>query len=243
MLSATSYAFSHLETGFLLLVDVTSKIATVGTFIWAVLTLSQQRISAREAEAEKIEEKIVSFISKADFKLRRASARVLIYYLNLMKSYKETRTSKSVRPIIEEYLSALKISDLLDSEDEIEEYGSYTENIEGLKALYENLKFNPKIDTKLARRVSAGLNICINPPGYSLDFWQIIDLLTFVSNINVVDLPSLLESEPSELTDPHHRFHALFAYYFFYKKSFNLSVKIDGSLLVSELILDQPRSR
>lgn len=241
LIAATSYVYSMLENGFSSFVDIASKIATVGTFIWAALTLKGQRTTARESEAERVEGKIIDLLSSKDLKLRRTNARILIHYLDLMNSYSDTLASMVARPIIEEYLSTLKISDLLDVDDSFEDPSGFYCSIEGIKRSYENLKHNPKLDSRLEKRLRTGINIAIKPPGHCIDLWQIVDLLSFILNRDQAVIPSILDSPPSVLTDPHHRFAALFAYYHFYNNYSSISLKSDGALSVSEFILDQPR--
>lgn len=240
--SATSYMFNMLENGFSSFVDVASRIATVGTFIWAVLTLKGQRTAARELKAERLEEKIIGLLSSKDFKLHRPSARILIHYLGLMNSYSDTRAPITTRPIIEEYLSTLEIFNLLNIDNSLDSIPDYSAALNYIKQSYENIKRNPRLDSRLVQRLSAGSNSVINPPEHCISLCQIVDLIAFVLNKEKSVVSSTLESQPSALTDPHHSFPALFAYYYFYKNTPMLSFKSDGTLTVSELILDQARS-
>lgn len=235
--------FHMLESGFSSFVDVASKIATVGTFIWAVLTLKGQRTAARESEAERLEEKIIGLLSSKEFKIHRSSARVLIHYLDLINLYSDSQALKITRPIVEEYFSAIKISDLLDIEDSLENLSGYQATIDCVERSYENLQGNSRLDARLAQGLIPGINVVINPPEQCIDLWQIVDLLSFALNRDRSIVASVLESQLSALTDPHHRFPALFAYYNFYNGTPNISLKSDGTLTVSRLILDQPREQ
>ena len=239
--SATSYMFNMLENGFSSFVDVASKIATVGTFMWAVFTLNGQRTAARESEAERLEEKIIGLLSSKDFKLHRSSARILIHYLGLMSSYSDTRALITTRPIIEEYLSALEIFNLLNIENSLDSIPDYSAALDCIKQSYENIKRNPKLDSRLVQRLRAGGNHLINPPEHCISLCQIVDLLAFVLNREESVVVSILESQPSALTDPHHRFPALFAYYYFFNTQ-NISLKSDGAVTVSQIILPQARN-
>ena len=240
--SATSYMFCMLENGFSSFVDVASKIATVGTFIWAVLTLKGQRTAARELEAERLEEKIIGLLSSKDFKLHRSSASILIHYIGLINSYSDTRALITTRPIVEEYLSTLEVSNILNIDNPLDSISSYSSAVTCIKQSYENIQRNPRLDSRLAQRLIARVNIGINPPGHCMSLWQIVDLLAFVLNSEKSAVVSILESQPSALTDPHHRFPSLFAYYYFYDNTQYISFKSDGTLIVSGTILDQARS-
>lgn len=240
--AATSLVYSMLENGFLTFIDVASKIATVGTFIWAILTLSSQRKSSRELESEKIERKIVDLISAEDFRLRRSSARVLIYYIYSINSYSDTASFKNTKPIFEEYLAGLSIFDLLDIVGSIEKVDtSYAESIKIIKNSYEALGAHAKLDPRLVRTIAPDRNFSINPPMYCLDLWQVIDLLSFVLDQSQEEVETLLSHDPTGMSDPHHRFPALFAYHHFYGGTNNLWVREDGSFVVSDVLFDHSR--
>jgi len=240
--AATSYVYSMLENGFLTFIDVASKIAAVGTFIWAVLTLRSRGKSSRDLEAEKIERKIVDLISTEKFQLRRSSARILIYYIDSINSYSETIAFKNIKPIFMEYLMDLNISDLLDLDCSPEDTSAdYKKTLDIIKNSYEAIESHVKLDPNLAQRIAHGGNFFINPPVHCLNLRQVIDLLSFVLGQSQEAVETLLGSQPVSLSDKHHQFPALFAYHHFYGGTNNISVKEDGSFVVSDVLLDHPR--
>ncbi|EPW6560896.1 hypothetical protein ACWOKL_004244 [Vibrio vulnificus] len=226
--SGASVVFNDLNGGFTLFVDVASKGATIGVFIWAVFLFQEQRKEKKAdtslQRSKDLSFRLIDFVGSSNYSLNKNSANVLIAYLSSLKAEVGNKNStethlkeyKLALDIVNESLKVVTLRDIIGVESE----NDYDGVIETLTAQYKVQDSLKAIDPDLCRRIESGeisnTNFSINPPDSALRLWQIEEIMKYVFEATEEQVVESLEREPNCFTDKHHHIPVLFAYYYFY---------------------------
>ncbi|MUK28425.1 hypothetical protein [Aliivibrio fischeri] len=228
VLSAVSTVFIELNTGFLSLIDVASKVATVAVFFWAVHTfITQQKDKKREDKYTRLKDlsyRLMDYIGRSDFVLNKNSASILIAYLD---SILDEVSQNEVAP---EHLKEKKLAFYVTYEtlkrtslkealglDAPQDYDKIVDAITRVYSNYDCLsEFDPEMLRTIRERTRKSTNMLINIPSESLQLWQILKMLSLVLGQEEDILEKELEREPTSISDRHHHLSVLYAIYYVY---------------------------
>lgn len=228
-ISGVSVIFKDLNNGFIGFVDVTSKIATISVFVWAVHTFIEQRKTKRNDDKylrlKDLSYRIIDYVGNETFIFNKNTASILIAYLEAIKEEKETEeiTSSHLKEhklslnVTYEALKKITLKEVFD----IDEKNDYRKIVEKLKSIYSDydqlVKFDCDFVERLNFRRRKSTNMGINVPSFGVQLWQIKKIMSLVLECDEDLIEEELSRGVSSILDRHHHFPVLYAIYFIYE--------------------------
>ncbi len=217
-----------LSIGFILFVDLASKIATVLVLFWAVHTYSDQRQfmmqSKKNQRLKDLSFRLIDYVGNSTFSLNKNSANILITYLEAVKE--EASESVTTSEQIKEYklalnftLQSLMPTTLMDVLS-LESISDYDEVINVLTMIYSDSDKLREFDLWFYRRLqesprSSALH-GINVPSGLICLWQIKKIMALLLEVEESEIHKELSRGRQSMFDRHHHFPVLYALYYFY---------------------------
>lgn len=227
--SAACQVVLSLEGGFVKFVDIMSKIATVGVFVWAVYMYKENQNSKKE---EKINSHINEFstqieliVQTKDYISNRSRLSILIRKLEELKKYCQLLNSdesnsklKLILDVVCEQLKDVGLNDILG----ISSGDGFYENLEILEKIYSNRDSMREFDKGFSEYIERAAKkspttCCINAPPWSIQLWQVSKLVSLVFEVSEKEARKRLLEEPQILIGVAHHISGIFAFYKFYE--------------------------
>lgn len=225
MCSGISSAFNELNTGFSNFIDVTSKIATSATLIWAVYTFThankEREILTELEQIRSFSGRLIDYIQSPEFKINKYTANIIISYLDVIVNLKFDKNKSSpekklVLDILYQLFRNFTLEELLGVKSE----PTYSAVCTTISTIYRDIEkmrnFDPILYTDLTTRENPkDKNISIQPPTERIQPNQIIRLTSFVLEMDENELIRTLLEKPTNIV--HYKFPVLFGIYCTYE--------------------------
>ena len=232
--SAASQVILGLESGFVIFVDIVSKIATTGVFFWAVYTHNLNENNRKKdrinLHINELSSQIEETLYAMDFSSSKARLSILIRKIEEMIQYGENLNSDESRrkiklslDIIREALKDLDLKPILG----IDAGEGFYDNIEVLTNIYSNMESIKTFDErfygqiqKSIKRTPLGQNFSsrINAPSRCIRPSQLKKIISLVYEISEDDANKWLLEKPKTPASAAYQMPGIFAFYQFYIK-------------------------
>ena len=219
------------NNGFFRLVDVTSKIATISVFVWAMHTYIEQRKTKRSDDKylrlKDLSNRLIDYVSTENFIFNNNVASILIAYLEAIKEETETETEMITSSHLKEYklslavtyevLKKITLKEVLD----INEENNYIKIVKKIKSIYSDYEQLVKFDYDFSVRLNSPhkktTSMKINVPSYGVQLWQIKKIMSLVLECDEDLVEKELSRGFNSTSGRHHQFPVLYAIYYVYE--------------------------